>query len=88
MLFSALSDLGFHGRGRLAVSVGGVDVLEIEQNAAVAQLVFLRTRTGTTGFAYNDPRRLDDTGWARSSGARPIAPQQSNVDISHRWPSY
>ncbi|MFD6734029.1 hypothetical protein ACFWDZ_23240, partial [Micromonospora aurantiaca] len=54
-LSSALWDPGFHGRGRVAVSVGGVDVLEIAQDVAFAQLVFFNLEAAEEGFAYNVP---------------------------------
>ena len=52
-LSSGLWDPGFHGRGRLGMTVG-IDELEIMQDAPFAQLIFFRTSQAGEGFAFND----------------------------------
>ena len=53
-LSAGVWDPGFEGRGRLGLSVSGVDALEVQLNAPIAQLVFHRTNGSGEGFKFNE----------------------------------
>jgi dUTP pyrophosphatase len=52
-LSSGLWDPGFHGRGRLGLSVAGVSSLAITTNCPIAQIAFFRLSPAERGFQFN-----------------------------------